>query len=281
MADPSLGTVVQAHPSSMIVDSFFDYAIPGLPIPVWLWILIFMVIVIIGTNFWWIYKWLVMKPLAGHGVAARSGNISTQQVLMFGLNRAFSVQALEYVEKVLSMRDPKLISKWLQTSSFAVGTLGYKSVMLVMNIFDQAKDPIAEMAICKACDDFNAGHNKDAIGDGEHEQAIGNYTDYLKYKEQLISENPDGIEIPIYAMYHPGKIQQFTPKNRTAAKFGGTCIKDAKELSARTEEESIWVKAAPLIICLIFGIIAMAFCYMYITSAPAHAATTAINASGV
>ena len=135
-----MATELIALPPGVVLDPFWDWN-PGFALPVWLIIMLVLVLFIVGSNLWWIYKFLIMRPVQGHGEAARSGNEKTQQVLMFGLNRAFSIQALEYMEKVLSYKDKSRVGKWLQTSPYAVGMLGYKSIMLVMEIFDTPKIP--------------------------------------------------------------------------------------------------------------------------------------------
>lgn len=272
-------TDIMALPPGMVVDNFFDMSPAGIALPVWLVIIIILAIAMIGSNFWWVYKWLVMRPLQGHGIAARSGNEKTQQVLLFGMNRAFSIQALEYVEKVLSFKDKSRVAKWLQTSPYAVGMLGHKSIMLVMEIFDHPKDPIAEMAICKMCEDYNTDNRNP-------DEAIINYRDYVAKRQTLEHRNPNGVEIPVYGLYDPALIYKFTPENRTSGQFGGTCEKDARDLNPPTPETFDWGKAMPMFIVLAFCIIAIALVYMYTSSGgpaptlPSSSALTGLIPSG-
>ena len=263
---------IMALPPGMAIDPFFDWSPAGIALPVWLIILIVLMLVFLGTNFWWVYKFLVMRPVQGHGEASRAGNEKTQQVMLFGMNRAFSIQALEYSEKVLSFKDKLRVAKWLQTSPYAVGMLGHKSIMLVMEIFDHPKDPVAEMAICKMCEEYN----KDQTNPDE---AIIGYKDYVKKREVLEHRNPNGVLIPICDIYDPAQIYKFTPENRTSGQFGGTCLKDARDLNITVPEQSTWEKAIPLFICLVFGIIAIALVYMYTTSGNAPAAASTASAA--
>jgi len=247
-----------ALPPGVVLDPFWDWSPGGIALPIWLIVLLGFTLFIVFSNLWWIYKFLIMRPVQGHGEAARSGNEKTQQVLLFGLNRAFAIHALEYAEKVLSFKDSSVrITKWLQSSPYAVGMLGYKSIMLVSETFDTVKDPIAEMAICIAC----RSHNEE-----NPNNVIENYKGYRANRGLLESENPDCVEIPIYGIYHPGKIYQYTPVDRSAGQFGRNCLKDANDLNMAIQQKSVWEKAIPIFICLVFGIIAIALVYMYVTS---------------
>lgn len=250
---------LQALPPGVVLDPIWDFALGGLPFPVWLVVLILITVAMILSNFWWIYKYLVMRPVQGHGIAAKAGNEKTQQVLTFGLNRAFSIRALDYMEKVLSYTDPNRVARWLQTSPYAVGMLGYKSIMLISEIFDHPKDPVAELAIGKLC----RGHNKSIT---DMEDMITNYNKYRDYRDVLEHENPKGAEIDIYCMYDPGDIFQFTPENRTAGQFGGTILKDASDLNLSQPVKTFWEKHLQLMICIIFAVILIALTYMFVTS---------------
>lgn len=243
-------TDIISLPPGVVLDPFWDMAPDGIALPLWLGILVFLLIVVFVRNFWWIYKYLIMRPVQGHGIAARSGNEKTQQVLMFGLNRAFSIQALEYTEKVLAFKDTSRIARWLQTSPYATGMLGYKSIMLVSEIFDQPKDPLAEMAIGVACRKHNASVS-------EMDDMIVNYSSYRDNRIKLEHENPDGVDIPIYSLWDPGLIYQYTPEKRTAGQWGRTVLKDAGDLNISQPQLTTWQKYAPILICLIFGVIAI------------------------
>lgn len=255
------------------MSDFWDFAIDGVPIPLWLVVLLVMLCAMLLSNVWWFYRYLIMRPVAGHGIAARAGNEKTQQVLMFGMNRAFSIQALEYMEKVLSFKDPTRVARWLQTSPYSVGMLGYKSIMLVSEIFDHPKDPVAEMAIVKACSDHNS-----MVDDTN--SMITDYNSYRRNRDILEQENLYGVPIAIYSEYDPGVIHPYVPNNRTSGQFGGTVLKDAGDLNMAQPVKTAWEKAIPVFICLVFGIIAIALTYMYATSgAGASAAATLPNTS--
>lgn len=250
---------LQALPPNVIIDPFWDMAPNGIALPLWLGIIIILILILLAANFWNLYKFLVMRPVKGHGIAARAGNEKTQQVLSFGLNRAFSIQALDYMEKVLSFKDPTRVARWLQTSPNAVGMLGYKSIMLISEIFDHPKDPVAEIAIVTACRQHNDNVNNP-------DDMITDYNSYRDSRETLEHENPDGVVIPAYCMYDPSVIHQYTPRNRTAGQFGGTILKDANDLNMSATQQTFWEKHIQLFICLIFAVMMVIITAYFVTN---------------
>lgn len=250
---------VQALPPNVAFNPFWDMAPDGIALPLWLGVIIILIFIMLASNFWWLYKFLVMRPVQGHGVAARAGNEKTQQVLTFGLNRAFSIQALDYMEKVLSFKDPSRVARWLQTSPNAVGMLGNKSIMLVSEIFDHPKDPVAEIAIGIACRKHN-NETKDM------EDVIVDYPSYRDHREKLEHENPEGVKIPSVYLYDPSKIHQYTPRNRTAGQFGGTVLKDANDLNMTSTQKTFWEKHIQLFICVIFAVLMVVLTAWFVTA---------------
>ena len=263
---------LQALPPNVVLDPFWDMAPDGIALPVWLGVIIVLILALVLYNLWNVYKFLVMRPVQGHGVAARAGNEKTQQVLMFGLNRAFSIQALDYLEKVLSFKDKTRIARWLQTSPNAVGMLGNKSIMLASEIFDHPKDPVAELAIVAAC----RKHNDEAT---DMEDLITDYESYRSHRDVLEHENPDGVQIPSWVMYDPSKIHQYTPRNRTAGQFGGTILKDANDLNMASTQKTFWEKHIQLFVCLIFAIIMVVITAWFVMNGVPNVQAPALPAS--
>ena len=50
---------VTAVPAQMYVDPILDAGLMN--IPLWFWVLIIIGVILIMTNFWWIYKWMNMR----------------------------------------------------------------------------------------------------------------------------------------------------------------------------------------------------------------------------
>jgi len=229
------------------MSDIWDFSPSGIAFPLWLGILLLLAFALIASNFWWIYKYLVMRPVAGHGTASKSGSDHVQQVLVFGMNRAFSIQILDYMEKVLSFKDPNRVARWLQTSPFATGMLGKKSIMLISEIFDTCKDPVAELAIVTVCRE----HNKTVT---DMSDMIITYNDFKAKRELLEHNNPVAVNVPSVMHYNPADIYQYTPENRTAGQFGGTVLKDAGDLNRASAKKTFWEKNIQLFVCVIFAV---------------------------
>lgn len=268
---------LQALPPGVVMSDFWDMSPGAIAFPIWLMVLILLAFVLVASNFWWIYKFLVMRPVQGHGEAARAGNEKTQQVMLFGMNRAFSIQALDYLEKVLSFKDTTRISRWLQTSPYASGMLGKKSIMLISEIFDHPKDPVAEIAIGIAC----INHNKTVK---KMEDMITDYKSFKENRKVLEHENPIAVKIPSVVFYDPAFIFQYTPANRTSGQFGRTILKDANDLNKTADTKSFWEKHMQLFVCVVFAVVMVVITAWFVMNwnpAPAAAAASAVPIPGV
>lgn len=265
---------IQALPPGVLINPFWDMAPDQIALPLWLGVVIVLILILVASNLWWLYKFFVMRPVSGHGAAARAGNEKTQQVLTFGLNRAFSIQALDYMEKVLSFKDPSRVARWLQTSPNAVGMLGNKSVMLVSEIFDHPKDPVAEIAIGIAC----RTHNDNTT---DMDDMIVDYSSYRSHRDTLEHENPDGVDIPSVWLWDPSAIHQYTPQNRTAGQFGGTILKDANDLNMASTQKTFWEKHIQLFVCLIFAVLMVVLTAWFVMNGVPEVAVPAISPSSV
>jgi hypothetical protein len=224
------------------------------PMPLWLIVILVLFLSVVLINVWWFIKFMIMAPVRGAGVASKATGVKTQQAFMFGKNRSFSIQALEYVDGILSYKDPTMVSKWMLTSPTSVGKVGFKPVFIASDNFDCIRDPISEMAVCRIAKEINT-KNPDI--------AITNNLDFMAFIPALESAYPDGIPIPIYALYSPEEVQKYTPRNRTAAMFGAMILKLSNELNIHIPDESFWEKNIKLLLFVGAGVIAMAMTFLF------------------
>lgn len=245
---------VTAVPAQMIVDPIFDSGL--INIPVWFWILIIFCVILIITNFWWIYKWMNMKPVLGYLYAFRSG---TPQTMYLGKNRSFSIKHLEYTDSVLAYEKIEEISKWLVQSPKSIGRLGGLSTLIVRDNYDYSVDPLSEIALCRLAHDWNLKHADD--------NPLNCYKDFerLRMDGSLEAEYPDGIVIPLYNIYDPSLIQKYLPTGRSAGTFGSHLTLKAREMRADRSQEKWYDKYIPAGIAVSIGIIMIIFAYMYAT----------------
>jgi hypothetical protein len=251
-------------PPGIIVDPFWDFALGT--IPLWLIFAIFLFFILVIINVYWMIKFMVMAPVRGAGVASKATGIKTQQAFMFGKNRSFSIQALEYVDGILSYpkqasKTSNNIDKWRLTSPTSVGTIGEKPVLIASDSYECIRDPVAEMALCRIVKEVNA-NNKD-----NKDVQITDYPSLCNMLVVLEMEYPDGIPIPTYGLYDPAEVQAITPKEMTSKMLGGNLIRRARALNMHIAEPGLLEKYLPLMIFAGVGMIGIIITFMYVTGA--------------
>lgn len=242
---------IVAIPSTVYIDPVMDTAIAA--IPIWLWVLMFMLFGIVGSNFWWIYKRMIMAPVLGYLEAFRNGQ---PQTIFLGKNRAFKIKYLEYIDSVLAYKDVFEISKWLVQSPKSVGRLGGLSTMMVRDNYDYSVDPVAEVAICTLAKEWNIYNENDPMN---------NYNDFdrLRSSGKLETQYPDGIVIPLYNIYDPSLIQKYLPQGRSAGTFGSHLTEKARSMRTDKSQEKWYEKYVPVGLAVSVSLIMLILSYMY------------------
>jgi hypothetical protein len=241
-------------PQNVAIDPFFDFMVAG--IPIWLIILVALFLVFAIGLVFWLLRWFIMRPVLGAASAGNTGSATKKQVLFFEKTRSFRIITLECIDDVLSYADLTKIPKWLITSPLCVGKVGYAPVMIASNSFDQCRDPLAELAVLKICNEYNAL---------KPERAITNFDDFQAVAPAVEAAYPDGIDIPSFCLYRPEAIQEYTPQSRSAAMFGGMCIRDAKKLNLAVPADEGLAQYIPLILFGAVGLISIILCFLYVT----------------
>lgn len=238
---------------NIYIDPIMDTAAAG--VPIWFWVLVALGFIMVATNFWWIYKRMVMGPVLGYLDAFKSG---TPQTMFLGKNKAFSIKYLEYTDSVLSFKDSSTISKWLVQSPNSVARLGGLSTMIVRDNYDYSVDPVAEIAICKLASDWNSRFK---------DEPITSYRDYEFFRDsgRLETEFPIGIYISLYTIYDPSLIQKYLPTGRSAGTFGSHLTTKAREMRLDKTQEKWYEKYVPIGIVLSVSLVMLILSFMYAT----------------
>jgi hypothetical protein len=180
---------------------------------------------------------------------------------------------------------------WRMSASSAVGTLGGLSAAITKDSIDEVIDPVADIALCKVCDDFNHGRFGDtqnmkraaeetkllaftrfdgtecdfvaAAREGLIPDSISSFDDYVKLRPILEKIWPDGVKIPCYCFYNPYDSDKFTPKNRSPSLFGGIILKKARDFAAdNIPDLSFWDKNGIAMILILGGMIILGASYL-------------------
>jgi hypothetical protein len=242
-----------ATPANIYIDPIMDIPIGG--VPIWFWLLVLIALIIILTNFWNLYKRMIMFPVLGYLDAFKTGQ---PQTIFLDKNKSFSIKFLEYVDGVLAFKEMVKISKWLVQSPTSVARLGGLSTLIVRDNYDYSVDPIAEIAICKLASDWNNKYK---------DNPITKYTDYERFRDsgELETEFPDGINIPLYNVYNPSLIQKYLPSGRSAGTFGSHLTSKARELRTDKSQEKWYAKYLPIGIASSIALVMLILSFMYAT----------------
>jgi hypothetical protein len=244
---------VVATPNNIYIDPVMDIPVGG--VPIWFWILVVIAFSIVMTNFWWIYKRMVMAPVSGYLSAFKSGQ---PQTIFLDKNKSFSIKFLEYIDGVLAYKEVSNISKWLVQSPTSVARLGGLSTLIVRDNYDYSVDPIAEIAICTLASSWNSKYK---------DNSITNYKDYESYRDsgQLEAEYPNGVPIPLYNIYNPSLIQKYLPSGRSAGTFGSHLTSKAREMRTDKSQEKWYEKYVPIGVASSVSLVILILSFMYAT----------------
>jgi len=270
-------------PAGMAFDpNTWDYT---LLLPIWGWIIIFLLGVGFVVLVAMVYVWIIMRPVSGYGAVGDSTALSKgspTQVFSIWKNRSFVIECVWYYGNMLAYGNPLTkMQMWFHNSEKATGVSAEKPVMITRDGFDGTVDFIAEMAVCEIPPLFNSQwgfelvprtdiNGRVVIGeDGTPElkeverkddngiqYMLSTFSDIRTRMSLLEKLYPDGVPIPIYKPYDLSEIYRYTPQNQDSLKFGADIVEEAKEWSRDDERNTpgLFDRFGLLIICGICGI---------------------------
>ena len=292
------GAVVNQPPATSL-NPFFDIApLHGIhfmwlnTVPLWA----FLGTIVFFYWFWFnISQWRknsVLSPCDGYKDALMAGSIDSQQVIVFTKSRKWFIRMLTYhSEGMLYFRDLLRTDMWHMGASSAVGTLGGLSAAITKDSFDEVVDPVADIALCTACYNFNSGEFgdsknrarakqemelilvsrpdgtdcsiKDAVNEGLIPVAVSCFDDYMRLRPIMESIWPDGPRIKCYTQYDPYDADKYIPKQRSAALNGGIIIKDANDYAEdNIQQPNWWANNGVAMILILGGMIIMGISFL-------------------
>ena len=262
-------------------------------IPLWAILAFVLVSYWVWYNIGWWQKCGALSSCFGYKDALMAGSGSNaQQTIVFTKSRKWFIRLLTYhSEGILYFQDLFKTDMWHMGASSSVGRLGGLSAAIIKDNSDEVSDPIADIALCKACDDFNHGRFGDqqnmaraaqetklikfqrfdgsecdfyaAAREGLIPDSISDFDDYVKLRPILEKIWPDGIKIPCYCFYDPYDADRFTPKNRSASLFGGIILKKARDFAAdNIPDLSFWDRNGIAMILILGGMIILGASYL-------------------
>lgn len=229
---------------------FFDTLIGGLPLYFWMMFIGVVFFVIMMAYNW--YCWSTVEAVSGHYDAARK---NIPEAIKITKNRRMKLVPAVYADQIFEWENPEEIEKWHLTSPLVVGQLGRVNTSILVDYHDWVDDPIINESIKVAAEMWNEKHPDDQIH---------HFTKYMAYRTKGLLEDmsPEGIKVPAYFWVDWAAQEQYLPKQRDAASFGGYLRREAAKLKSGDNEEKknygTWILGG----CVIIGVLILVFSFM-------------------
>jgi hypothetical protein len=232
----------------------FDLLFAGLPI--YFWIIFLGALAFGGVLFWNWYSWNLISAVGGHHTAVMK---NIPEALKITKNRNMKLMPSVYADQIFEWEDPKEIEKWHLTSPLVVGQLGPVNTAILVDYHDWVDDPILNESIKVACEKWNEENTDDQIH---------HYSKYMAYRTngKLQEVSPNGVMVPAYFWVDWAAQEQYMPKQRDAASFGGFIRREAAKIKSGDNEKlsnsGAWVLGGSVALSIIMII----FAYLYSSS---------------
>lgn len=199
----------------------------GFPIDFWI---IFLETILLGVIIVYLVwrLFMVMEPVGDFYHADRSRH---SLAIKFSKSMKLKMISMKYAAQIMESEDQEDTDKWKQTLAQSIGQLGGVNTVIVCDWHDWIENPILNEAIIQVCEMWNEKNPTDKILE------YVKFADYL-YKGKLkefckqltdFDGNPlNGIPIRPFFIVDPVKIEQYMPKQRDAASFGGWLRREAQ-----------------------------------------------------
>lgn len=266
MAPVSSGTTIDIGGQAAVIASesmkmhpVFDWS-PFLGLPLWLFISVGFVLLMLYVIMSWIFKLRRMSAVRGYVQAADKGTQEDMQVWIFGKTKKLTIECLKYWGGMIHFPANVKITKWRHPSIECTMKIGGITAVAVSEDYDQTRDFVSEIALCHAGEVVNRDHarlQRDLTAKGYHDvviQPISCFKDYEVFGRRVLEMiYPDGIPIPSYSIFNHAKFRKYFPKGRDGDVRGGIFLRKAGKLrNYVADSERLLIKAGPLLLCVIF-----------------------------
>jgi len=241
---PAVATAPQELQLAIIFGGFFDQAIFGVPLWFWMAITFGIAFGIFFVYAMWVY-WTI-GPVWGYWEAYKT---KQPMALKRNKNRKMRMMALKYVARIFT--DEETDEMWSVTSLDAAQQLGSVNCVDVVDWHDWIDDVVKNEAIrigATAWNDHVQIENKGKSLDSKDLlEPIHDYTTFQKhlYNGDLKLLMPEGIELPSFFIVDWTKIEQYMPKERAAASYGGL-VRSAVNDRLGASEKKAWGMVLPV-----------------------------------
>lgn len=230
-----------------VLNPFFDYQII-LGIPVWVFIAAFLLMILFVTNLFWLFRIRRLSSVKGYVTAMKKATQEDVMVWVLSTSRALTIECLRKRDTILEFYNKLRISKWFHDSPISVIHIGGKGAMLVTENYYRTRDMVSEIALCDACEKFNA-RVEERITEQKKKgikpdvQPIKDYDDYVAFGREVLGRiYEEGLDIPAYSTFDPQKFAKYFPKGLTSMFFGGIIVRLARKKKVTSKQQSLLEK---------------------------------------
>jgi hypothetical protein len=247
-----------------VLNPVFDSPI-FLGMPVWIFINIFLVLILIVVNLIWMFRMKRLASVRGYVDVMKKATQEDVMVWVLSTTRNLTIECLRKRDTILEFYNKLRVSKWYHDSPISVIHAGGKGAMVVTENYYRTRDMVSEIALCYALDHFNA--NQDAYQKQHPDKVIPlikDYDDYVNFgREQLETRYPYGLETPAYNIFDPQKFSKYFPKGLTAMFYGAGVTRWARKKKVTAKQQGLLEKYLGIGILVGLGIIAIVAAWMF------------------
>lgn len=221
---------VQGNANEVMGGGLFNGYIWGAPID--FWIMFFGAILFIVVIIYLVWRlFFVMDPVGEYFSAERSRH---SVAIKFSKNMKLKMMNMKYAAQIMEPEDPIDTDKWKQTLAQSIGQLGSVNTVIVCDWHDWIENPILNEAILTIAEKWNEINIDDKILDYVQfadKLYSGKLKEFCKHFKDDNGQPLSGIPIKPYFIVDPVRIEQYMPKQRDAASFGGWLRREAALLN--------------------------------------------------
>lgn len=280
MATDVVATAAGEIPQGMALNPWLDWA-PLAGIPIWVGITIVFIIFFIGVNVYWLMRIGKLASVKGWAESLKNMTQEDAQVWVISRIQKLTIECMTIKDNVLSSHDKTNIAMWHHNSPMAAILVGGHKALVASEDFDHTRDIVSENALCYASDTFNENIStlKKTLVEKKEKGLIKDiprvvdpilsYSDYEGHgRACLTALYPEGIKIPTFMQFNPGKFHKYFPHGCSAMFFGGELIHDARKLNLRRKAKSFWEVHALLAAAVVVDIFALIVVWLFPMGAP-------------
>lgn len=255
MTDVAGVPVDQSQQIQIYFGGMFDQVLLGAPVYFWV-IFALGMMVICGIILVAYYRYFILDKIWAFVECFKKG---TPLALIRTRYRKAYFKSLTYIAQMFI--DEESPDKWFAPALETAQSISGVNLVDCCDYYDWIQDPIMNQAVFELVDAWNASHPRveDKIYDPAKFQEVlasGQMSDLFTGKTEIVYKKGD-IPVPAFFIVNISKIEQYLPRTRSSAMFGGYTQHMANDLGNKDKLDwkSYVLPVAALCTCIIMSAI--------------------------